>query len=412
MNINLLIAWRYLVTKQKEPFISIINIFSILGIALGVATLIIVMSVMNGYEKELIHKILGLKGHITITNRNGLIEEYNSLVNTIQANEKIKLMTNQIAPVLEGQAMAMSSYGFSGVIIKAMNQSDLQAKEILSTGLITGSIDDHGLIIGHSLSDDLKIVLNSNLKLIVPQITSTIIGSIPRMKTYKISGLFDVGMYEYNKGVIFMPLSFAQILLNVGDKVSHIEIFTSDISYVEEVTERLRFLLGIDYQVVDWKMSNQTLVQALRVERNVMFLILSLIIVIATFNILSSLTILVKDKAKSIAILRTIGFNKARVIKIFCIYGFVIGLSGTILGTIFGVIFALNIETIRVFLEEFSGKTIFDPVVYFLTTLPSELSWQQVIQVVGISLIFSLLATIYPARKIAKISPAELLKYE
>ena len=412
MNLNLFIAWRYLLTRQKEAFVSIINIFAISGIALGVATLIIVMSVMNGYEHELISKILGLKGHLTIISNDGLIEDYDDLIDTLEKCNEVSPLLKQISPVLEGQAMAMSKNSFAGVLLKGMKSDDLCKKSMVSEAIVSGDIDDGGVLIGISMAGELKAIDGSGLKLIVPQSSSTMIGSIPRMKTYKISGIFDVGMYEYNSSIVFAPLSLTQVLLDTGDKVSHIEIFAHDIKQIDALYDQILRILPSKYRVLDWQTNNQTLVQALRVERNVMFLILSLLIVIATLNIVSSLMILVKDKTKSIAIMRTVGFSKGMIMKIFCMCGFSIGLMGTALGTLLGISFSLNINGIKEIIEEFSGKTLFDPVIYFLTSLPSHLEWAEVGQVVALSLFFSLVATIYPAIRIAKLAPAEVLKYE
>lgn len=412
MYLNLFIARRYLFSKQKEVFISIINTFSIIGIALGVATLIIVMAVMNGYEKELISKILGLKGHLTIMSNEGLIEDYKQIVKDIKANPEIFPILKQINPVFEGQAMIMSKGGFSGIIVKGMELENLREKDILKDSIILGELDDDGLLVGISLAEDLKVKIGSSIKLIIPQGRSTIIGTLPRMKTYKTSGIFDVGMYEYNRGIVFMPLPLAQTLYEIEDRVSHLEIFAKDITYISELTERLLKILPSKYKLIDWRLNNQTLVQALRIERNVMFLILSLIIIIAAFNIISGLMILVKDKSKSIAIMRTIGFSKRRIIKIFCLYGFSIGFLGTMIGTALGIAFTLNINRIKTLIEHLSGSMLFDPVVYFLTSLPAHLDWLEVGQIIFIALLFSLLATIYPARKIAKLEPAQVLKYE
>ncbi|CAL7962297.1 lipoprotein-releasing system permease protein [Alphaproteobacteria bacterium] len=407
------IALRYLFTKQKERFISIINLFACIGIALGVATLIIVMAVMNGYEKELIDKILGIKGHLTISTDNFVVTDYEQLVELLSNNvNRIQL----IAPCVEGQGMVTSKQSMSGVIIKGIDGTKLQQKQIMQNAIKSGSISDYmygeGVLIGIALSNMLGIGVGDYIKLMVPQFTTTIVGMIPRMKSYKIVGIFDLGMHEYNQSTIFMPLLLAQKLFSYDRAVTHVEIAVNSIRDTQFVQNDIASILGPGYIISNWEMSNKGLATALRVERNVMFIILSLIIMIAAFNIISSLMLLVKDKAKGIAILRTIGVTRGSVVKIFIFCGFCIGLAGTVLGTLLGIVVALNIEKMRQFFEYFTNTTLFDPTIYYLTHLPAELSIREVLATISISLILSFFATIYPAWKIAKMTPTQVLRYE
>lgn len=406
--LELRIAKRYTFTKYKERFVSIINAFAMLGISLGVATLIIVMSVMNGYEKALFTKILGFKGHITVTTRESKLNNWEQVLETIRKNLK---NTDAIVPMIEQQALAMTDKGANGVLVKGMFAADIDTKIHISDGFIHRYNDCHGIIIGEGIEAEDKI------KIIIPRFTETMVGMMPRMKSYNVCGTFDIGMHEYNKGVVFMDILDAQVLFEMNHSISGIEITLKDIDSVSLVKNQLIEILrkntfeNPDMIVVDWQQANKTLLDGLKVERTVMFLILSLIVIIAAFNIISSLILLVHDKMKEIAILRTIGMRKISVMRIFIMCGSLVGVIGTIAGTIFGIVFSINIERIREFLEGISNTKLFDPVIYFLTTLPSDVNVTQVIWIVCISLTLSFLATIYPAWRVSKTSPAEVLRY-
>ncbi len=437
IKLDLMIATRYLNTKHKDGFISVINIFAALGIALGVATLIIVMSVMNGYEKELIGKILGFKGHIAIISMNDEISDYTAI------NQKIKNNIQQIkftAPVVNGQGMLSSNGRVSGVMVKGMIIDDLLNKPEFAQSLYLGynnelhnQNDVNGLrqfftqgnpiLLGVELAKTLHVSVGEEVKLIAPNTSSTIMGAAPRIKTFVVAGTFDTGMYEYNAGMAYIPLRWGQIFFNTNNKVNEIEISLYNLNDIEKTQKILTQVLAEfsnptnsqdnnDLIIVDWKQTNQSLASVLKVEQNVMFIILSLIIMIAAFNIISSLVILVKDKSKSIAILRTMGKTKSSIARIFIFCGFAIGMIGTIFGSTIGIVFALNINSIKNWLESLIGVKMFDPMIYFLTTMPADLSYQQVAVVVTISLSLSLLATIYPALKISRMSASQILRHE
>ena len=382
------------------------------GITLGVATLIIVMSVMNGYEKELLGKILGFKGHLTVTTRDLQLKNYNEIEKIIVDNIPGVI---SIEPTIEMQALAMSDSSTTGVIVKGIDYDKMLEKINLSGGIIIGEDSCNGLFLGNLLDQNLKH--DGKVKLIIPQFNETMVGDIPRMKTYKVCGTFDIGMHEYNAGVIFMNLNDAQLLFKMNDYVSGVEITLKNLGGVEVTKKRIIQLLrdntfdNKNLVIVDWKEANKTIMDVLQVEKTVMFFILSLIILIAAFNIISSLMLLVHDKMKEIAILRTIGMTKASIMKIFIMSGSLVGIIGTILGTTLGILFSVNIEKIRSFLEGIAGIKLFDPVIYFLTTLPSEVRYEQVVSIVCISLGLSFVATIYPAWRVSKTSPSEVLKY-
>ena len=411
-NYEIKIALRYLRSKRKEGFISVISAFSFVGIALGVATLIIVMAVMNGYEVELIKRILGINGHISVSSPYGKIEKYQELLSDIEKIPGVKF----VAPQVIGQAMATNKENASGVLVRGMDGADLKRKPIMDSAIKAGSLSDYiegkGIIIGTTLAQNLRVGVGSEVKLIAPSSDAIVIGTIPRMKTFKVVGVFDVGMYEYNSSTIFMPLNFAKKFFQYYDSVSDIEIIVDKLSQVERIKSEIAAIQSESLNIIDWSITHQNWINALKVERNVMFLILTLIIIVAAFNIISSLIMLVKEKTRSIAILRTVGMSKGSIIKIFILSGSVIGFVGTFSGAVIGVAFSLNIEKIRMFLESMTGLTLFDPVIYYLTQLPVDLEAHNVISVLLISLGLSFLATIYPAWKASKLMPAEALRYE
>lgn len=406
------IALRYLKSKRKEGFISVISAFSFIGIALGVATLIIVMAVMNGYEVELIKRILGINGHISVSSPYGKIEKYQELISGIEKIPGVKF----VAPQVIGQAMATNKENASGVLVRGMEGEDLKKKPIMDSAIKSGSLNNYiegnGIIIGTTLAQNLRAGVGSEVKLIAPSSDAIIIGTIPRMKTFKVVGIFDVGMYEYNSSTVFMQLSSAQKFFRYYESISDIEIIAEKLSQVEIIKSEIAAIQKEPLTIIDWSITHQNWINALKVERNVMFLILTLIIIVAAFNIISSLIMLVKEKTRSIAILRTVGMTKSSIIKIFILSGSVIGFVGTFLGAVIGVAFSLNIERIKLFLESMTGLTLFDPVIYYLTQLPVDLEARNVVSVLLISLGLSFLATVYPAWKASKLMPAEALRYE
>jgi lipoprotein-releasing system permease protein len=408
---ELRIAKRYIGYKNK--FASLLSYFATIGIMLGVMTLVIVMSVMNGYEVELIKKILGINGHIGVSNYERKIANHEEmLIKIFRSSENVKFA----APIVLGEALAQAKDRSSGVLIRGMKISDLNKKPIMKNSMISEdnvSFEKNEVIIGVSLARTLGVEIGDKLRLLIPIFEDTFIGSIPRIKTLKVVGIFDVGMYEYNASTIFVPLKTAQLLFKTGDFVSEIEVILDNQKNISKAKESIIKSLAADgVLITDWGLANKSLMAALKVERNTMFIILILIVMIAAFNIVSGLTMMVNENHKNIAILRAIGMNKSSVIKIFVLAGTYLGFIGSVAGVVFGIAFVTNINHIKAALESFTGSTLFDPMIYFLTSLPSEPDFKEIIAIFIISMILSFISTIYPAWKASRMLPADALRYE
>ena len=409
------IALRYLKAKRKEGFISVIAIFSFVGIMIGVATLIIVMSVMNGFRHELVNRILGINAHLTVYSREDGIGDYQKIIAELRQIPGV----NYVNPLVESQVMVAGNNKAAGGLVKGIDLEDLKHKELIANNISHGQIDNlvdkNTIIIGSGLANNLNLQVGDKVKLISPETNDTIIGTIPRIKTYEVVGIFESGMYEYDTTTIFMPIEAAQIHFRYKEKASAIEIFTNDINNLANVNHEVKqILMNNDPHtyIMDWQQSNASFIDALNVERNVMFLILTLIILVAAFNIISSLIMLVNDKNKNIACLRTMGISRKSVMRIFLICGSMIGVTGTLFGFLIGVLFSANINTIKGWLESVTDTTLFNPTIYFLSNLPSRIFVSDVVIIVGMALVISFLATIYPAYKASKSNPAEILRYE
>jgi lipoprotein-releasing system permease protein len=407
-----LVAMRYLRARRAEGFISVIAGFSLLGIALGVATLIVVLSVMNGFRAELLGRILGLNGHILVQGIATPLEDYDDLASRIAAVGGVV----RASPIVEGQVMATSRQSASGALVRGMRAKDMRSHEVLADGIIGGSLANldprNDVVVGRRLANKLGLGLGDPITLISPQGTSTPVGTVPRSRTYRMAAIFDVGMFEYDSTFIFMPLEAAQIYFRQRDRVTAVEVILDDPDQVNQAKASLFPLTSGRERLTDWQQVNSSYFNALQVERNVMFLILTLIIVVAAFNIISSLIMLVKDKGRDIAILRTMGATRGSVMRVFFIAGASIGVVGTLSGLALGVAFADNITTLQRWLESFTGTNLFAAEVYFLSKLPAVIDWSEVTVVVLMGLGLSLLATIYPSWRAARLDPVEALRYE
>ncbi len=407
-----MMAARYLRARRSEGFISVIAVFSLLGIALGVATLIIVMSVMNGFRGELLGRILGLNGHLVVQSYDGRLEDYAAIAARLAKVPGVRLA----APIIEGQVMATANRVASGAVARGVAPPDLAAREILAQNIKSGSLDDFKgrdvVILGVRLARKLGLQVGDKVSLISPQGTVTPFGSVPRHKAFRVVGTFEVAMYEYDSTFVFMPLEAAQIYFRMKGAASGVEVFVDDPDEIGRYRRLIFEAAGTSLRITDWQRINAGFFTALQVERNVMFLILTLIILVAAFNIISSLIMLVKDKGKQIAILRTMGATRGSIMRIFFLAGASIGIVGTVSGFALGVAFCLNIETIQRFLEGLTGTELFAAEIYFLSHLPADMDPTEVISVVSIALVLSLLATIYPSWRAASIDPVEALRYE
>ncbi len=404
-------AFRYLRARKAEGFVSVIAGFSFLGILLGVATLIIVMSVMNGFRQELISRILGLNGHINVYAASGPLYEYDAVRDRIVDLPGVVY----VSPQIEAQALISVGGVSNGAIVRAISFEDFFNKPILSESIISGNKADFSgnkVAIGTAMAGRLRLEVGDEFVLVSPKPRTTPFGQIPRSRTYEVGMIFDVGMYEYNNSFIFMPLDSAQLFFDMKESVTAIEVITDDPAGVDATMKRIRDATQGYVSLTDWRQSNTSLFNALQVERNVMFLILTLIILVAAFNIISSMIMLVKDKGPDIAILRTMGATRRNILKIFILTGASIGLIGTLFGALIGIVFALNIEEIRHVLEALTGTELFAEEIYFLSQLPAEIDWHEVTAVIAMAFTLSFGATLYPAWRAARLDPVEALRYE
>jgi len=406
-----MVAFRYLRARRKEGFISVIAGFSLLGIGLGVATLIVVMAVMNGFRQELLTRILGINGHMGVYGTGPALAPFDPLAQSIRGLPGVV----RVIPTVEGQVMATSASSASGAIVRGVRPDDLLAREIFAKGL-GGSGEEFkngdGVLVGYRLAEKLGLQIGDTVTLISPKGNATAFGTVPRMRGYTVAGTFNVGMFEYDSGFMFMPLEAAQTYFKFPDAVTQIEVFLDNHDKVTETRNAIFRLTQGNVRIYDWQQANASFFNAVQVERNVMFLILTLIILVAAFNIISSLIMLVKDKGRDIAILRTMGATRGMIMRIFFLAGASVGVVGTVFGTILGVWFATHIEQIRQFIQSIIGRELFAAEIYFLTQLPARVEYGEVVVVVLMALGLSIAATIYPSWRAANLDPVEALRYE
>ncbi|MCX7324744.1 MAG: lipoprotein-releasing ABC transporter permease subunit [Hyphomicrobiales bacterium] len=406
-----MLASRYLRTRRREGFVSVIAGFSFLGIMLGVATLIIVLSVMNGFRKELLDKIVGVNGHIFLTPIERPLDDYREVADKLMAVHGVKLAI----PMVEGQALASSQYGNSGVLVRGMREADIKRISFIAGNIKQGTLDGFdaaaGIAIGERLAQTLSIRAGDTLTVISPRGAATPFGTMPRIKAYPVVAVFEIGMSEFDGTFAFMPLGEAQAYFNRDDDVNVIEVFIENADRTQNVRDAIEANAPRPLVLTDWRQRNRTFFSALEVERNVMFLILMLIVLVAALNIVSGLIMLVKDKSSDIAILRTMGATSGSILRIFLITGASIGVVGTLAGFGLGLFICANIQAIQQFASRISGTQLWDPTVRFLTEIPAETNPTEVAAVVGMALVLSLLATLYPAWRAAKLDPVEALRY-
>lgn len=404
------IALRYLRSRRREAFISVISSLSLAGIALGVATLIIVMAVMNGFRAELFNKILGVSGHVLLQPLDGPLTDYNAVARRIDGVDGVIMAI----PFVEGQALASGNVTSSGALVRGVSAEGLARLSFVSDNILLGSTEgfgeDRGVLIGSRLSRTLGVSIGDNITLLTPNGTVTPFGITPRSQSYPIRAIFEIGMSEYDSSYLFMPMDAAQLFFNQDGRATAIEVFVQDPDAVERLRPQIAQAAGRPLFIVDWRQRNATFFSALVVERNVMFIILTLIIIVAALNVISGMTMLVKEKTRDIAILRTIGATRGMVLRIFLIVGLSIGVVGTLVGFVLGTAIALNVEAIRAFISGLFQVELFSPEIYFLSQLPSDMDSSETAFVVLMALALSLLATIYPAWKAARTDPTVALK--
>jgi lipoprotein-releasing system permease protein len=407
-----MVAFRYLRARRQEGFVSVIAIFSLLGIALGVATLIIVMSVMNGFRAELVDRILGLNGHLALYGETNQLKDFDAVAAKVRQVQGVVSAT----PLIEGQVMATSQSGASGALVRGIRPDDIRARKLIADNIVAGSLaefGDDGIAVGNRLAQRLGLNVGGKITLIAPEGTDTAFGTLPRLKTYTIAALFNVGFYEYDNSYIYVPLSAAQVFFRMPEAVTDLEVFLTDADHSTRMGQRISAALAPDrIRLIDWQGANSTLVNAVEIERNVMFLILTLIILVAAFNIISGMIMMVKDKGRDIAILRTMGASRGMILRIFMLSGASIGVLGTMTGFGLGVLFTENIEAIRHFVQDLLNVKLFAAEIYFFTRMPAQLDQGEVAAVVLMALALSFLATLYPSWRAARLDPVEGLRYE
>ncbi len=407
-----MLSLRYLRARRKEGFISVIAGFSFLGIMLGVATLIIVMAVMNGFRKELLDKILGLNGHLLVQPLDSPLTDYEAVAARISRLSGVVLA----APIVEGQALASSPFNANGVLARGIRGADLAKLGSIASNIKQGTLEGfdqgQGVAVGRRLAEQLSLRAGDMITLVAPRGAVTAFGTTPRIKPYKIAAVFEIGMSEYDSAIVYMPLTEAQAYFNRDRDVTAIEVYIQNPDDVDRYRKLVTDAAGRPIFIVDWRRRNATFFTALQVERNVMFLILTLIVLVAALNIISGLIMLVKDKSSDIAIMRTMGATQGSIMRIFVITGASIGVVGTLIGFVAGTVVCLNIESIRQLLSWLTRTPIFPPEIYFLSKLPAEMAVGETTAVVVLALALSLLATLYPSWRAARLDPVEALRYE
>lgn len=408
-----MVAWRYLRSRRKDTVISVISLISFIGIMLGVATLIIVMAVMNGFRAELLSRILGVNGHVIVQAIDRSFDDYADVATRINGVPGVRYAI----PLVEGQVLATGRIGAgTGALVRGIREEDITKLDFIASNIRNGSLvgfaTGEGVAIGRRMAENLGLGIGDGIQLVAPEGDVTPFGMTPRQKIYPVTAIFEIGMSEFDASIIYMPLSEAQLYFNSEGIVQSIEVFIDNPDAVDAMRGPIEAAAERQIYLSDWRQRNQTFFATLQVERNVMFMILTMIVLVAALNIISGLIMLVKDKGRDIAILRTMGATSGAVMRVFMMTGAAIGITGTLAGVALGVVVCLNIESIRQFFSWLSGTMLFDPEFYFLSQLPARMDAGETISVVIMALILSFLATLFPAWRAARLDPVEALRYE
>ncbi len=411
--LEVFIGLRYTRAKRRNHFISFISFISVLGIVLGITALITVLSVMNGFEKEVRSRILGMAAHVTVTGLGEGLSDWRKVEGEVSRYPQVA----GVAPYVEGEAMLTAGGAVSGVVIRGIVPGEEREVSEVGNKMVAGSLDDlhsgeFDIVLGRELAASLGVGVGDKVTVVTPQANVTPAGILPRLRRFTIVGLFEVGMYEYDRGVAMIEMHDAMRLFGLGQAVSGVRLRLDDLYLAPEVASDLAKSLDGPYLVSDWTRQHANYFLAVQQEKRVMFIILTLIVAVAVFNIVSTLVMVVTDKKADIAILRTLGAAPISVMGVFIVQGTVIGLAGTLLGMLGGVSLALNVETIVPFIEKLFHVQFLPPDVYYISRFPSDMHWSDVFRVSGMAFVLTMLATLYPAWRAARTQPAEALRYE